>query len=356
MKTLTAILLFPFSFLYLLIIQLRNRLFDWGILKSTSFNFSVISVGNLNVGGVGKTPHIEYLIKLLQDDFNIAALSRGYKRKTKGFILATEKSDIYSIGDEPLQYKTKFDKITVAVDEKRVNGIQRLKELQPNINVVLLDDAFQHRWVKPGMNLLITDYHNLYINDIILPSGRLREPKSGSTRADAIIVSKSPKNLTLEEKERVIRALNLKEHQKTYFSYIDYGVITPYTNKSKSITNSINSNFSVLLFTGIANATPFFEHLKTTYQSVEHLKFKDHHDFNKNDINIISEAFNNIVGNNKIIITTEKDIMRLSLPKILNKIQELPIFYIPIEIKFHGNDKKEFDTQILQYVKSNTGN
>lgn len=342
--------------MYLLIVQLRNSLFNWNILKSKSFNFPVISVGNLNVGGVGKTPHIEYLIRLLQNDFKIATLSRGYKRKTKGFILATEKSDIDNIGDEPLQYSTKFDKITVAVDEKRVNGIQKLKELQPNINVVLLDDAFQHRWVKPSLNILITDINNLYINDILLPSGRLREMASGSKRADIIIVSKTDKNLTLEKQNKIHQLLKPKKYQKLYFSYVDYGMITPFTDISKSIISTVNTNFSVLLLTGIAKPTPLFEHLKASYQSVEHLNFKDHHNFNKSDIETIKNVFNTIDGNNKIIITTEKDIMRLSLPKILDKIQDIPIFYIPIEIKFHGDNKQDFDNQIIEHVKSNTGN
>jgi tetraacyldisaccharide 4'-kinase len=341
---------------YLLLIQLRNSLFDWNILKSKQFNFPVISVGNLKVGGVGKTPHIEYLIRLLQNDFKIATLSRGYKRKTKGFILATKKSDIDSIGDEPLQYSTKFDKITVAVDEKRVKGIQKLKELQPNINVVLLDDAFQHRWVKPSLNILITDVTNLYINDFVLPSGRLREMASGSKRADIIIVSKTDKNLTLEKQNKIHQLLKPKKYQKLYFSYVDYGVTTPFTTISKSIINTITANSSVLLLTGIANPIPLFEHLKASYQSVKQLNFKDHHNFNISDIETIKNALNNIDGNNKIIITTEKDIMRLSLPKILNIIQDIPIFYIPIEIKFHGDNKQDFDNQIIEHVKSNTGN
>jgi len=349
------ILLFPFSLIYGSLLYIRNKLYDWEILKSTTFNFSVISVGNLNLGGVGKTPHVEYLIRLLEKDFKVATLSRGYKRKTKGFYLSNKKSTIIDIGDEPLQYKIKFDNIIVAVDEKRVNGIKKIIESQPEINVILLDDAFQHRAVNPDINILVTDYNKLYIKDSVIPSGSLREWSSGSKRADIIIVSKTSKVLSLIEKEKIKEQLKPNPNQEVYFSYIKYGDLTPYNNSAREV-QPIEKDFSILLLTGIAQPKPLFYELNDEYNFIEHIKFPDHHNYLKSDITSIKKKFNNLHGNNKIIITTEKDIMRLSLPKILTQLQDIPIFYIPIEICFHDNDKEEFDKKILNYVTANSRN
>ncbi len=208
MKKIINILLFPLSLLYGSIIFFRNRLYDWGILKSKEFNFPVISVGNLAMGGVGKTPHVEYLVNLLKNDFIVATLSRGYNRTTSGFCLATNNSTSIDLGDEPLQFKSKFNDIIVAVDENRVHGIAKLKEIHPEINIVLLDDAYQHRAVSPGINILVTDFSNLYINDTIVPSGRLREWAFGSKRADIIIVSKTSNILSPIDKRRIKESLN----------------------------------------------------------------------------------------------------------------------------------------------------
>lgn len=350
------ILLYPFSLLYGCVLYLRNKLYDWNIFKSKEFDFPVISVGNLTLGGVGKTPHVEYLVRLLKKDFNVATLSRGYKRSTTGFYLSDNKSTVSDIGDEPLQYKLKFTNIPVAVDEKRVNGIEKIKKIHPETNVVLLDDAYQHRAVSPGVNILVTDYSRLYINDNVIPSGKLREWACGSNRADIIIVSKTSSVLSPLEKRRVIEKLKPKSNQEIYFSYIKYGEITPFTNAAKNLINSIEKKYSVLLLTGIAKAGPLFYKLNNEYNSVNHIKFSDHHNFTNTDVINIKEKFKNLYGNNKIIITTEKDIMRLSLPKILKQLQNIPIFYIPIEICFHGNDKEEFNQQILKYVTANSRN
>ncbi len=350
------ILLFPFSLIYGFILYIRNTFYDWKIIKSTAFNFPVIAVGNLTLGGVGKTPHVEYLIRLLKEDFNVATLSRGYKRSTKGFHLSTKNSTVTDIGDEPLQYKLKFTTVPVAVDEKRVNGIKKIKEIHPETNVVLLDDAYQHRAVTPGINILVTDCSKLYINDNVVPSGRLREWSSGSDRADIIIVSKTSNVLSPIDKRSVKEKLNPKPHQEVYFSYISYGAITPFTNAAHHFLNKIEKSYSVLLLTGIAKAAPLFYKLNNEYSLVKHIKFSDHHNFTNADISDIKEQYNSLYGNNKIIITTEKDIMRLSLPKILNQLQDIPIFYIPIEICFHGNDKEEFNKQILKYVTANSRN
>ncbi len=355
MKVILRIILLPLSITYGILLFFRNKCYDWKVLKSTQFNFPVIIVGNLTLGGTGKTPHIEYLIRLLQKDYKIATLSRGYKRKSKGFLLSNENSTINDIGDEPLQYKLKFNNLVVAVDEKRVNGINNIIKTHPKTDVILLDDAYQHRAVKAGLNILITEYTKLYNKDYVIPSGRLREFSCGSDRADIIIVSKTQDNLSSLEKKELITQLKPARHQKVYFSYIKYGEITPFTNIAKNITNT-SINFTVLLLTGIAKPKPLITKIEKDYKTVKHIKFSDHHQFNKSDIANIKDELKNLNGDNKIIITTEKDIMRLSLPPILEQLQNIPIFYIPIEICFHGNDGHEFDNEILKYVTENKRN
>lgn len=347
------ILLYPISILYGISTFIRNKFYDWSLFKSTEFNTPVIVVGNLNVGGVGKTPHIEYLIRLL-NQYKLATLSRGYKRQTSGFILADNISTASTIGDEPKQIQNKFSKVIVAVDEKRVNGIKQLKSLFPEIQVILLDDAYQHRAVKPGINILITDYSKLYINDAILPSGRLREWAIGSNRADIIIVSKTPTVISPIDIRRIKEDLQPKPYQEVFFSYTKYGSLTPFADTCKNLVFSPSDINSVLLITGIAKPDSLYYYIKDNYQTVEHLRYSDHYLFQKEDIATIKNSFNDLYGNNKVIITTEKDIMRLSLPEIYNEIKELPIFYIPIEICFHGNDKEEFDNKILKYVTANS--
>jgi len=304
---------------------------------------------------VGKTPHVEYLIRLLKNNFKIATLSRGYKRNTTGFYIANEKSTFLEIGDEPLQYYHKFTSIPIAVDEKRVHGIEQLKEKYTQLNVVLLDDAYQHRYVKPGINILLTNYSDLYTNDYILPSGRLREWRYGSNRADIIIVSKCPEMLSPIDRRGIKEDLNPKMYQEVYFSYLKYGNLIPFTEVAKQQNVEFNT-CHILLITGIAKPAPLFDYLKQKFQSVAHLKFQDHHHFTETDLTQIKTNFNQITNNNKLIITTEKDLMRLSLPSIKEKIQDLPIYYLPIEIQFHGSDGEEFNKQILKYVTANSRN
>ena len=351
-----SIILFPFSLIYGLILSIRNKLYDWNIFKSISFSTPIISVGNLSLGGTGKTPHIEYLINLLSPNLKIATLSRGYKRKTKGFLLSNENSTIEDIGDEPLQYRLKYKDIIVAVDEKRVNGIKEIKRIHPETETILLDDAYQHRSVKPGINILITEFNKLYCNDYVIPSGRLRELPAGSKRADIIIVSKSLKKLSNSERNQIIKALSPDSNQSVYFSFIEYGKIKAFTSRAKETVCNESHKSDLLLLTGIAKPAPLVEKLTQDFNSIEHIKYSDHHSFTKLDITNIKDTYQNIESNNKIIITTEKDIMRLSLPSILKQIQDIPIFYIPIEICFHGDDKKEFDQKILDYVATNSRN
>ncbi len=353
MKSLLKIILLPFSLVYGLIIFIRNSFYNLGFIKPAKFNNVIISVGNLSVGGTGKTPHIEYLIQLLKTDFNIATLSRGYKRKTKGFILASDLSTANDIGDEPLQYFKKHSKIKVAVDKKRVNGVKQLLKHDPNIDTFLLDDAYQHRSIDRNINILITDYNKLYTDDWLMPSGTLREWRCGSKRADIIIVSKTPEIFSESEQNNIINKLNPEPHKKIYFSYIKYGELVPFT---KSHT-SINPNTTILTLSGIANPTPFIRYIKNSYNNVcDNLTYPDHHPYSISDILKVIATFEKINTDNKAIITTEKDIMRLYLPELKEQLKNIPIFYVPIEVCFHGNGKEEFDNEILNYVRTNSRN
>ncbi len=346
-------ILLPFSLVYAFATAVRNKLFDWNILRSKSFDKPIISVGNLNVGGTGKTPHVEYLINFLKDEFKIATLSRGYKRKTKGFIIASDNSSASEIGDEPYQINRKFPGITVAVDEKRVHGINELQILSnPDIN--LLDDAFQHRYVKPGLSILLTDYHNLYTNDYPIPSGRLRECRSGAKRADIIIVTKSSKVLSPIVRKDIEEKIKPKSRQKVFFSYIEHGYFTSLNGeelKAKKIFFT-----SILLVAGIANSYPLEVYLKKHCDELEVMKYPDHHNYSEKDVTKIIETFEKIFRKNKIIVTTEKDAMRFIQPGIINHLISLPVFYIPIRTEFHKQDKTKFNKYILDYVRKNSGN
>ncbi len=346
--------LYPIALIYGMINFFRNKCYDWGIFKKTAFGFPVIAVGNLSMGGSGKTPHVEYLVRLLKYNFNLATLSRGYGRSSKGFIIATAKSHSREIGDEPVQFKQKFQDILVAVDERRVHGIKQIKNKYPKTEIIILDDAFQHRAVKPGLSILLTDFHNLYPEDYLFPSGRLREFRSGARRADIIIVTKTPTILSPITIRRIQGLIKPRPYQKLYFSYIKYGAITLMPG-SKAPNTPDNFN-TVLLFAGIANIYPLEEHVRGLTNHLEILHFNDHHDYTTKDFDKIRERFENIYTRNKIIITTEKDAMRLCLPEVPEFISDLPIYYIPIEIKIHRDFRKDFNDQIINYVTENTPN
>ncbi len=349
------ILLFPISLLYGLIVLVRNKLYDKGILKSTGFNMPIISVGNLVMGGTGKTPHIEYLIRLLQLEFKIATLSRGYGRKTKGFILSDSSATAKIIGDEPAQFKKNFDSLIVAVDEKRVRGVKKLTELFSDLQVVLLDDAFQHRAIKPGLSILLSDYNKLYVNDYMVPSGALREFKSGAARANIIIITKCPEMLLPIERKQIVEAIQPLAFQQIYFSYITYGDFIPMNLNASPLSKEFyfDRDYSILLLTGIANTGSLVYYLKNKVKHIIHEKFPDHHVYTKKDIEIIKEKFNSIAAENKIIVTTEKDAMRLKDIEFAAILEQVPLFYIPIEIDFHNKDKEEFNKQLLDYVRTN---
>jgi len=331
--------------------QVRNLLFDLHILSSKTFDKPVISVGNLTFGGTGKTPHIEYLIRLLTPAMFVATLSRGYGRKSNGFILASKRSSVKYIGDEPLQFLKKFESVKVAVDEKRSRGIRLLLEKHPGLNVILLDDAFQHRYVKPGLSVLLTDYHRLYSEDVVLPSGTLREFRNGSKRADIIVVTKTPKIFSPITRRRIIEELKPDSHQRIYFSYIKY-------TDPVAVFDTMNIPFparvtNILLFTGIANDYPLREHLERMCSELVVLKFTDHHAYTVKDVEDIIRKFDDLPTQKKIIVTTEKDVMRLKTPELSGYMKNLPLFCVPMEIDFHGSDKEKFDNEILRYVNKN---
>ncbi len=331
-------LFFPFAIIYAIITSTRNFLFDVGLLKSTTFNKPVIVVGNLSVGGTGKTPQIEYLIKLLRQH-NLAVLSRGYGRRTKGFVLADASKKATDIGDEPLQFFKKFKDITVAVDEDRVHGIQQLNKS----NVLLLDDAFQHRKVTAGFCVVLTKYNDLFSNDFVLPTGNLRERRVGVNRADAVVITKCPNTITAEdqnEKERLIRRYF---DGPIFFSTIKYADVLLNAKNVEIMTSEVG-NYEVLLVTGIANPTPMLAYLAALNCAYTHVDFPDHHQFTEKEINGLQNKFDALKSATKIILTTEKDFVRLS--DTLNNV-----YYLAIETNFIKG-QEEFDSLIEDYVNS----
>jgi tetraacyldisaccharide 4'-kinase len=348
------ILLLPFSWCYGMVMLMRNLLFEMGILPSEKFDLPVISVGNLSFGGTGKTPHIEYLIRLIGDRMLIATLSRGYGRESNGFILASRRSNVKYIGDEPLLFVKKFQNIKVAVDEKRVRGIQKLMEKFPDLGLILLDDAFQHRWVKPGISILLTDYHHLFTEDHVVPSGRLREFRSGAKRADIIIVTKTPKVFSPITRRRIQEDLKPRPSQQLFFSFITYGSPVP-VNEDQDLS-VLNKLSFILLFTGIADDYPLQEEVRRKCSELSILKFPDHHNYELKDLENIRSRFEDLPSRKKIILTTEKDMMRLKIPEFSTYLKNLPLFYLPIEINFHEKDKQIFDKLITDYVGQNQRN
>jgi len=332
----------------------RNKLFDWHILPSKHFNIPVISVGNLSFGGTGKTPHVEYLVRLLMNDYTLATLSRGYGRKTKGFIIASDYMNYLQIGDEPLQFKHKFEDIHVVVDEKRKRGIKLLLKKVPDLDIVILDDAFQHRFVQPGLSIILSDYHKLYTKDYTFPIGTLREFRRGAKRADIIIVTKTPKVFSPITRRMLVDEIKPRAHQQLYFSYISYGDLKSIENENESF--KINKVSTILMFAGIANTYPLEAYLKRICGELIVMKFPDHHKYNEKDILKIKEKFKEIFTKNKMIITTEKDMMRLIKQNLYNIFSDSPIYYIPIEIKFHKDDGARFNNQIMEYVRENKSN
>ena len=349
--------LLPFSWLYGMASKLRNTLFEMGVLKMRSFKIPIISVGNITVGGTGKTPHVEYLVRLLKDQFRVAVLSRGYKRKSKGFIKADEQTMMPEIGDEPYQMKQKFPGVTIAVDKKRCHGIDILTEQDAQLDVILLDDAFQHRYVKPGINILLVDYHRLIIYDKLLPAGRLREPLSGKDRADIVIVTKCPKDLKPMEYRVVTKAMHLYPYQRLYFTTLEYAALQPMFQTSPADIPQLDSlhDTHVLLLTGIASPEQLEHDLSPLTSHLTPLTFADHHQFAKKDVQLINDTFA-ALPSPKLIITTEKDATRLNNIEGLSDDVKKNLYILPVRISFMQDQENTFNQQIRDYVRKNSRN
>ncbi len=349
-------LLYPLSLIYGFIIWIRNFLFDNDIIQSKEYDIPIISVGNITVGGTGKTPHVEYIVENLKDRLNIAVLSRGYKRKTKGFIEVDESMSVDQVGDEPLQIKKKYPEITVAVDERRVHGIDTLisEKVKQKFDIIILDDAFQHRYVNPGLSILLVDYNRLITKDKLLPYGRLREPAYEKKRAHIILVTKCPQELKPIEQRILFKEFDTFPYQNLYFTSYNYLELNHlFSNETISISDEKLRKSSILLITGIANPTPLFNFLNTITEDIIHLNYPDHYSFKTRDIKKISALFEKIENSNKLILTTEKDSLRIKTGKLAANISQLPAFSIKISVTFLNEDSDNFIKHIEQYAMSN---
>ena len=347
----------PLSWLYALGVGFRSLLFEAGILRSQTYATPVISVGNITVGGTGKTPHVEYLVRLLKDKTNLAVLSRGYKRKSHGFVLGEDNSTMYDLGDEPFQMKQKFPDITVAVDKKRTRGINKLIHgtAGKDIDVILLDDAFQHRYVKPGINILLVDYHRLIIYDELLPAGRLREPASSKDRADIVIVTKCPTDMKPMEFRVITKALALYPYQQLYFSTHAYEDLVALSDQGKIRKLEDLADQHVLLVTGIGSPEQMRLDLEPFAKEITPLVFADHHQFKEKDIRLINETFISLPSP-KCIITTEKDAVRLKTIEGLSAEVMQHLYVLPICIKILLDQEESFNKHIVDYVRKNSRN
>lgn len=350
--------LLPASWIYGIIVLFRNFLFDAGILRETRFDIPVISVGNITVGGTGKTPHVEYLIRLLQDHYRIAVLSRGYKRKTKGFILSSQDPSSDIMGDEPCQIKRKFPHIVVAVDTDRVHGIRKIMQSDVKVDLILLDDAFQHRYVKPGLSILLADHTKAMHSDFLLPFGRLREPARNAKRADIIIVTRWQDNGQGIDIESARQKLRLKAEQTVFFTRMEPSGILPVFNAKSIIPEELFiQKYSVLAVSGIANPFEFRKFAGNMCSGTfSFLEFRDHHSFTSNDISRIQNVFERFAHDPKILLTTEKDAVRFMDQNTLPEVLKTKMYYLPVKTTFFQDQEKEFNRQILDYVKKNQRN
>lgn len=341
------ILLLPLSFIYLLVISIRNWLYDKNILRSTSFGLPVICIGNLSVGGTGKSPMVEYLVSGLKTKYNIATLSRGYKRRTKGYSLATANTTALDIGDEPMQFHLKFPDIPVAVGEERIVAIPLLLHDRPETQVILLDDAFQHRAIKAGLNILLTDYNNLFTRDFYLPAGDLRDLRSAYKRADIIVVTKCKPDISRREAHAIGEEIGLLDHQQLFFTWFDYG--QPY-HIATQVKQSLTKETEVLLVAGIANPAPLKEMLEKNCKDYSISRFPDHHIYTIDELKEIKKRFEKIEATHKMILTTEKDAMRLM--KFKGELNELPLFVISVKHRFLFDKGPVFDNSVINFIEN----
>jgi tetraacyldisaccharide 4'-kinase len=345
----------PVALLYEAGVRLRNQLFDWGLLPSEEFTVPVISVGNLAAGGTGKTPHTEYLVRLLKEKYKVAVLSRGYKRQTKGYLLAGGESAYPAIGDEPFQIKRKFPGILVAVDSDRRRGIHNLLSLpeEEKPDVILLDDAFQHRYVTPSLSIVLTDYNRLFYKDRLLPAGRLREPASGIRRADVVIVTRCAEGLKPIDYRIISDEMKPDAHQALFFTRITYGELTPLFPDDagpSGCRSHIQEDDEVLLLAGIAGPEPFAEEVKKHTGKVTPMFYPDHHHYTKQDLRKINNTFNRMNPANRYILTTEKDAARLLQNPGLPEEWRGALYYLPVAIDFRAENKLPFDRLVLNHI------
>jgi tetraacyldisaccharide 4'-kinase len=341
------VLLLPFALLYSCIVVIRNFLYDKNIFKSAEFNLPLICVGNLVVGGTGKSPMVEYLVKLLKPHFRIATISRGYKRKTKGYALANQNTTALEIGDEPMQFHIKFPDLPVAVGEERIVAIPQLLHDRPDTQAVILDDAFQHREVRAGLNILLTQYGDLFTKDFFIPTGDLRDQRSSSKRANMIIVTKCPADLDESKKNEIIEELKPKEFQQIFFTTTEYSL--PYhiiTNEQRQLCE----NDEVLLVCGIADPRPLKEYLSKQVKAYYQLDYSDHYIFRIDDLKEIQKKFATISAPQKIVLTTEKDAVRLL--KFKEELHELPLYVLPVHHTFLFDEGKQFDKKVIDFIEN----
>ena len=343
------ILLLPIAFIHHIILIIRHKLYDWHLLKSKRFDMPVICVGNLALGGTGKTPHVEHLIDLISEQYRVCVVSRGYGRKTKGFQLANGSCCAETIGDEPMQYVCKFNDILVAVDENRSRAIELMDTLDRPPELYLLDDAFQHRSIQAGFNILVTAYDRLYCNDFLFPAGMLRDVRSAAKKADLIMVSKAPDHLDEHEKAEIFKKLKPLPHQKVFFSSLEYEPLKAVNPAANDF--DVECANTALLFCGIANPKPLINRMKTQFKQVETLTFGDHHPYTEHEIKHILEKVEQLPGEKKIIVTTEKDYTRLINSPYLCQFESVPLFVAPVRVFIHEEEK--FNHEILSYVRKN---
>jgi tetraacyldisaccharide 4'-kinase len=344
-------LLLPFSLIYGFVVIIRNWLYDAGVFKSREFNLPVISVGNLDIGGAGKSPMTEYLVRLFKDHYKLATLSRGYGRETEGYQIAEAGATANEVGDEPAQFKNKFPEVTVAVCERRVEGITRL---QAGHQLIILDDAFQHRAVKPGFTILLFDYSRIKEPRLLLPAGNLREPFSGRWRADVLVISKCPAALTVGEQTKIAEHMEPLPWQSLFFTAITYQPLQDMEGLKADV--KLDAGTTVFLLTGIANPRPLVQHLKNYASQVIHHNYPDHHRFSLKNITKLADEFSACTAQKKVIITTEKDAQRLVEHQLISVVKTLPVLVLPIGVQFLNNNERQFGQLVTQYVREHTTN
>ena len=351
------IFLYPVSLLYGLITGFRNFLYNSGILKGAVFPIPVICVGNITVGGTGKTPHTEYLVELLGRNFNVATLSRGYKRETCDFRIASPSSTVSEIGDEPLQISRKFPNALVTVDRKRVHGVRTILEVAPEIDVIILDDGYQHRSITPGFSILLSDFERPFMRDHMLPYGNLREDESNMMRADIILITKCPKNLNPIQRRLIVKEIGKAPYQNLYFTSFSYKAPLPVYVSNEKDTPHIDltkcSACGIVLLTGIANPKPLKEYLQKFFGEIIELSYPDHYSYKEKDLIDIAAAYSDLRSASKFVMTTEKDAVRLREFTAIEEPVRSAMFYVPVGIYFLNEDKEKFDNLIIEYVRKN---